>query len=164
MSAGLRYTRNKGGAIGGGPYRAMAKSIKTIYEQELTEAGEEGKAEGVRMIESSPAPGNWSGSFRDRDGGRRTGPGSGRVHTGKMRDAFDYRIVRGQSVGLDVGWVRIWEEYFGAQDAGSSATGYRPSTSRAIQGMGVIAHLKTFMRASVDDALDRAEKRVVDGL
>lgn len=165
MTAGLKYTRNNG-PVGGGPYRKMAKDLKSIYEQELTAAGEEGKDEGVRHIESSPSAVGWSGSFRDRNGGRRSapGPGPGRVHTGKMRDALDYRIVRGKNVGLDVGWIHIWEEYFGAQDVGSDATGYRPSTSRAIKGMGVMAHLRTFMRGSVDEALDRADKRIVNGL
>ena len=160
---GLKYTRRTGGVLGGGPYRAMASKLQDIYAEELEDAGALGLLEAQDTVENSGTAREWSGPFRDRDGTIRYGTGSSRVASGNMLNALDYRIVRGKNVGLDVGWIRIWEEYFGAQDKGFSAPGYRRER-QAVAGMGVIAHLKTFMRDEVDKALDRAGRRIVDGL
>lgn len=155
----VRYTRTRGGSLGGEPYFKMAAELKGIIEEELTKAGEEGAKEGERFIRQDAGTGKtWSRPWSDG----RTGSSPGRVDSGLMADAMDFRIIRGQNVGLDVGWVRIWEKYFGAQEGGFTNGGSRTST--VVAGMGVMAHLRTFMRDKVDNALDRATERIVDGL
>jgi len=164
MSAGLRYTRSKGGVLDGTPYREMAKNVKNIIEEELSDAGAEGVLEARDFVSNAGTGKQWSSPFRDRDGTVRSGPSAGRIASGKMYRALDFRLIRGKGVGLDVGWPGIWEEYFGVQGGeGFSAPGYR-RVNKHVQGMGLIAHLRTYMRDRVDEALDRVEKRVADGL
>jgi hypothetical protein len=79
-----------------------------------------------------------------------------------MRDNFKYRVIHGKGIGLDIGWVHGYEDYFGAQDQGFDAGGFRPN--QFIKGMGVVAHVKFEARAIVDDAVDRAIGRVLSGL
>lgn len=161
---GVQYTRSGGhGDLFGSEYFNMAKNLQEIIEEELEDAGADGLLEAQETVENAGTGNTWPSPFRDRDGTVRSGPGQGRINTGKMISALDYRTYRGQGVGLDVGWIRIWEEYFGAQDEGTDATGYR-NGGRAIEGMGVIAHLRTYMRDRVDEAMDRAIERINDGL
>jgi hypothetical protein len=160
---GIRYTRTRGGRTDGSSYHQMAAKLSSIIEEEMDQAGRDGRDEARRIVETSGTGRVWSGPFRGRSGSVRTESGPGRVDTGHMRDALDYRITRGRDVGLDVGWIRIWEEYFGAQDRGFSSPGYR-NAPLAVEGMGVMAHLHVFMRGRVDEALDRATERIVNGL
>lgn len=145
--------------MNGGSYLKMAREMKNIIEQELTEAGRDGADEARKVLDASGTGKTWS------PGPWGAGGTGDRSETDKMRDALGYRIVRGQNVGLDVGWTDIWEEYFGIQDEGFAATGFRtPSPNDNVKGMGVMAHLRTYMRGKVDEALDRAMERIVDGL
>lgn len=160
---GIRYTRSTGGAMDGSSYRQMAKEMLGIIEDELTIVGEDSVKEARTIVETSGTNREWTGSFRDRNGNIRTASGAGRVDTGEMIDALDYRIVKGKTIGLDVGWIHLWEVYFAAQDEGFDAPGYRRA-NLAVEGMHVISHLQVYMRGKVDEALDRAEKRIVNGL
>lgn len=160
----IHYTRAGGGDLGGTAFFEMARDLQGIIEEELADAGADGVLEGQKIIESSGTGRSWNGSFRDRDGSIRSGSGSGRVHTGKMLRAVDFRVLRGKESGLDVGWIHPadWEEYFAAQDQGFEAGGYRPS--QFVAGMGMIAHLRFYMRVTTDEAIDRALRRISDGL
>lgn len=158
MTAGLRYTRNNG-RVDGQSYRDMAKNLQSIIEDELDRAGKDGRDEAQHKLAISGTGKSWT------KGPWGEGGTGNRIETGEMYDALDYRIVRGESVGLDVGWPRIWKDYFGIQDRGFDSTGFRnPSSNDAVAGMGIIAHLRTYMRDSVDQSLDRATRRIVNGL
>ena len=141
----------------GSTYIEMAKRMPQIFDEEMTAAGEEASKAGQDMIETSGTARSWSGAFQGR-----TGSGSGRVDTGEMRDLFSFRVIHGRGVGLDVGWVKGYEEYFGAQDRGFLKGGFRPS--QVVKGMGVMARVQVEVRAKVDDAIDRSIKRITDGL
>lgn len=160
---GVKYTRSRGGALDGTPYFAMAKDILDIIQEELTDAGADGLLEAQQVVETSGTNRQWSGDFTDRNGTRRSGSGAGRIDTGEMLNALEFRVIKGKSIGLDVGWLHVWETYFGAQDQGFEASGYR-SANQAVEGMHVISHLQVYMRGKVDEALDRAEERIVNGL
>jgi len=160
--SGLQYTRTKG-SVGGQSYRNTAKQIQQWIEEELADAGLQGVLEAQEVIEHAGTNREWSGPFKDREGTIRTGSGESRIGTGHMYNALTFRLVRGKQVGLDVGWPGVWEEYFGAQDEGFDAPGYR-RVNQHVQGMGVIAHLRTFMHVKVDIALDRVEEKILNGL
>lgn len=157
MTAAIKYTRVGGGPANGDSYRQMADMLQSIFEEELTEVGKEGVQIAQDFIETAGTGKTWTGRFKGREGAP-----AGRIDSGSMRDNISYRIYRGQGVGLDIGWVNFWEEYYGAQELGFSAGGFRPS--QAVEGMGMLAHLRVVMRAKVDAALDRAERRILDGL
>lgn len=164
MATGVRYTRNKGGVMDGTPYRQMAANLQSIIEEELADAGADGVLEARDVVETSGTNRQWDGSFRDRNGNLRSGSGSGRVDTGEMLDALDFRVIHGKSgAGLDVGWIHLWEAYFGAQDEGFDAPGYR-NANQHVEGMHVISHLRHYMRGTVDAALDRVVVRMMKGL
>lgn len=152
----LRYTRSRG-SVGGEDYIAMAKQLPVIFNQELSVAGEQGKAEGQAYIGIAGTQRQWNGNFKGRTAANR-----GRIDTGEMQDAFDFRVTRGNGVGLDVGWTSKYKEYYGAQDEGFSAGGFRPS--QTVEGMGAMAHMRFYMRGKVDSAIDRAVERIVNGL
>jgi hypothetical protein len=141
----------------------MARDITRIIEEELMVAGEAGKGEGQGFIAIAGTDREWTGPFNTAQGPR-TRSGSGRIDSGAMQEAFGFRIERGLDVHLSVGWVNPgeWQEYFGAQDKGFSAGGFR--VSQTVEGMGVLAHLSVYMRGKVDEALYRAERRIVNGL
>lgn len=155
MAAGLQYTRVGGGATGGANFRKMSKELFNIYADEMAEAGKDGVGEAEGFIRIAGTGNSWRWNGRD-------GAGAGRIDSGLMLSKLDYRITRGKSVGVDVGWINFWQEYFGAQDAGFSAGGARPD--QAVEGMGMLAHLRVYMRGKVDAALDRAEERIMNGL
>lgn len=159
---GIRYTRARG-AVGGEDYRRLAATLENLIEEELADAGADGVMEGRKIIETSGTGRSWSGPFRDRDGTVRTGSGAGRIASGRMYDAVDFRITRGAGVGLDVGWIHDWDVYFAAQDRGTSATGYR-NGGGPIAAMGMMAHLQVYMRDSLERALDRIQERMIDAL
>lgn len=49
------------------------------------------------------------------------GPHAGRYETGDMYNAVDYRIdVEPEAVILSWGWIQEWEDYFAAQEYGTS--------------------------------------------
>ena len=154
MTAFVRTT----GKVGGASYRETAKQIQGWIEEELTVAGEAGKGEAQGFVDIAGTQESWSGTFKGR-----TGPNAGRNDGGDMRKALDYRIIRGKSVGLVVGWPYIWEKYFGAQDAGFDAPGFRRADQH-VEGMGLMAHLRFYMRDRVDSALDRVEERILNAL
>lgn len=158
---GVHYTRTGGGSVGGGSFRQAAKRMQSIYAEELRRAGEEGEAEAKAYIEIAGTQSVWSGVFKGR-----SGPNSGRIDSGAMRDAVTMRVnTGGNSVSVDVGWIRLpaaLRDYVDAQEYGFSAGGFRPD--QEVAGMHMIAHLRYYMRDRVDLALDRAERRVLDGL
>lgn len=153
---GLKYTRARG-SLGGGDYRRMAGQLQNIIEEELDVVGKRGEEKGQEWIDSRGTGNTWS-----RPWGGRTGSTPGRVDSETMKKAIDYRIIRGKGVGLDVGWVHIYHEYFGLQDKGFTGAGQNHNI--AVAGMGVIADLNIFMRNEVDRAMDKATRRIVDGL
>jgi len=159
---GLRYTRTGGGSLNGEEYFKMSANMRNIIEEELEDAGADGLQEARSFVETAGTGREWSGPFKDRDGTIRTGSGQGRVASANMLKALDYRTFRGKGVGLDVGWIHFWEEYFGAQDKGFEAGGFRPA--QAVAGMGMLAHLRIYMRGKVDIAMDRSTERIVNGL
>lgn len=164
MASGFRYTRGRAGIFNGTRYIDMAGNIPKIVEEELKIAGENGVDEGRRVIMSSGTNRSWDPPFTDRDGGKRSGSGTARVHEGVMYDAVDFRVIRGNDVGLDVGWIHPneWEDYFAAQDQGFYAGGYR--APQFVAGMGMISHLRKHMRIEIDNAIDKAIRRIINGL
>lgn len=153
----LQYTRTRGD-LGGGDYRRMASEVKEIIEEEMTVSGREGAARAREHLDSAGTGRTWSAGPWGAGG---TGD---RVQSDTMRDSLGYRIIRGASVGLDVGWTDVWMAYFGYQDEGFSTSGFRNGPSITVKGMGVISDLEVFMRGKVDEALDRATRRIVDAL
>lgn len=152
----IRYTRSRG-SVGGEDYIRMANQLPVIFNQELAVVGEQAKAEGQKYIALSGTQQTWKGTFKGR-----SGPNRGRIDTGQMQKAFEFRVTRGQGVGLDVGWINGYQEYFGAQDEGFSAGGFRPS--QTVEGMGLTAHMRFYMRGKVDQGIDRAMERIINGL
>lgn len=155
---GVHYVRISGkGDLHGGNYFAMAANLKNIVEDELIVAGKAGAAEGRDFIDTAGTGNSWATDFNGR-----SSSSPGRVDTGNMRDSVAYRIFQGKGVGLDVGWVHHWEEYFGAQEKGFSQGGFRPN--QVVKGMGMMAHLRAQMEGKTDAAMDRAIERILDGL
>ena len=159
MGITMSYSRSDGKPVGGSPYFQMADNLRNMIEKELDDAGEVGAQEGQRFIREDAGTGNtWL--FPWSDG--RTGSYPGRVNTGNMASAMDYKITQSPEVDLDIGWVRIWEEYFSAQESGFTNGGSR--AGKVVEGMGVMAHLTTYIRSAVDGAIDRVIDGVVNGL
>lgn len=159
MGISMSYTRSDGKPVGGAPYFDMALNLKNMIEAELDEAGKIGAEEGQRFIREDAGTGKtWLYPWSDG----RTGSYPGRVDSGAMASAMDHQITQGKDVDLDIGWVRIWEEYFGAQEDGFTNGGSR--TGSVVAGMGVMAHLRTYIKGAVDGAIDRVLVRVVNGL
>lgn len=159
MAISMSYTRSDGKSVGGAPYFDMALNLKNIIEAELDEAGKVGAEEGQRFIREDAGTGKtWVRPWSDG----RTGSYPGRVDTGNMASAMDHQTTQGKDVDLDIGWVRIWEEYFGAQEEGFTNGGSR--TGSVVAGMGVMAHLRTYIAGAVDGAVDKVLVRVVNGL
>lgn len=153
-----QYTRKGSGQDWGQPYGAMARQLQNIIEKELRVAGVESAAEAVAFIDIAGTQNAWFGTFKGRTQSNR-----GRRDTDTMRDSISYRIARGKDISLDVGWPHRYEEYFGAQDQGFSAPGFR-ANEQWVEGMGMMAHLKTYARDRVDLAMDRAMKEIANGL
>lgn len=156
----IQYTRS----LAGQNWARMARELQGIVEEEMAEAGLESVQEGQRVIEQSGTGNAWSRPFPDlKQGGTiRSGPAAGRINTGDMLNALSFRIVSGRGVGLDVGWIDMFQDYFMYQDQGFSAGGYRAAAF--VRGMGVMAHLQVYVRARVDEAVDRAIERMMNGL
>ena len=157
----IRYTRS----MAGQNWARMSRELQGIVEEEMADAGLESAQEGQCVIENSGTGNEWSSPFTDvhQGGTRRSGPGAGRINTGQMLNDLSFRLVTGQGVGLDVGWIDRFLDYYAAQDRGTGATGYRHG-GRAIVGMGVMARLQVFVRARVDEAVDRSIERMMRGL
>lgn len=166
---GARWVRQGRRGPGGEDYRNMSRELQVIVMEEMTAAAQAGEREAKRYISVAGTRRQWNGSFPDlkQGGGRRSAPSRGRINTGEMRDAITYRVVRGATVQARVGWLNEYEDYFGFQDEGFSAGGYRElvsTTIRAVEGMRLMAHMRAFMRDQSDDAMDRIVKRVINGL
>lgn len=155
MASGLHYTRRGGGPVGGESYRKMASELQNILADEMEVAGKESEGEAKGFVDAAGTGNTWRWSDRD-------GAPAGRVHSGTMRDALGYRITKGREIGLDVGWVDFWDTYFGAQDAGFWEGGARPG--QWVEGMGMLAHLKKYSDQRIDMAMDRAIRRINNGL
>jgi len=155
MTSGIKMVRVGGGAIDGVAYRSMAPRLQGIYEEEMRDAGVDGVIEAQRFIDTAGTGRSWSWSNRD-------GAPAGRIDSDTMKEALDYRLRRGVGIGLDVGWVNFWQEYFTAQDLGFNEGGARPD--QFVAGMGMISHLRSFMRDRVDQAMESAEQRILYGL
>lgn len=168
MSQNVHYVRVGSGPVDGANFRKMAKEFPTILNNEFAALGEDAKGEAQGFIDIAGTFQYWSGAFTDvhQGGGKRSHSGKGRKNTGAMRDAIDFRIVKGShfGLGLDVGWINDdWEPYMSAQDSGFTHAGYRRE-SQKVQGMGMFQHLRVYMRGKVSEAADRVIERVADGL
>lgn len=158
---GVQYTRTGGKPVGGQSYRDMAREMQNIYEEEIQYVGQQAKDELNRYFRTVSTGRSWTPGPWGQGG---TGD---RVDTGDMKADLDVRVYRGQGIGLDVGWVHDFQEYYRYQDEGFEATGFRHPRligSDVVAGMGLIAHMNYWLRDKVDEALDRAGKRVVNGL
>ena len=163
----VKYIRVGSGPIGGLGFTRMSPQINKIINQELSTAGEAGLGEAQGFIDIAGTANEWSGFFKDlhQGGGVRGKSGRARRNTGAMRDALDFRGVKGSAfgVGLDIGWLNKYEDYMGAQDAGFTHSGYRKENLQ-VKGMGMFQHLRVYMRGKVSDAADRVMERVTSGL
>lgn len=168
MPSGVKYTRTRGGPIGGQSYRQMASRLQGIVKEEMTQAAIESEAEGKAFIGIAGTQNAWNGKFPRRGGGNPSHAGRGRIDSGDMQRAFTYRVqTGGENAQIEVGWVGGgYQPYMGAQDQGTSAGGFRERSDfhRPIEGMGLLAHIRFYARARVELAMDRATKRVTDGL
>lgn len=171
MGRNVRWTQQ---SIREDAYRAdrlASGLLESFVRQELTVAGKNGEAEAKKFVSIAGTQKNWSGDFPDlRTGGpRRSKPSRGRVATGKMRDALTYRLNaegRGLST-IKVGWLTVYEDYFGYQDGGFTSGGYRERVQdpvSAVEGMKLMAHMRFYMRDQNSQAADRAVKRIADAL
>ena len=156
------YTRLRTGPLDGRNYSKLGKNANRIIERELIPVGEAAEGEAKGFIEIAGTNRQWSGMFTDRDGGKRDHSGIGRVHTGAMRDAISFRVTRGKGLGIDVGWIKNYEDYFGAQEHGFSAGGYR--FAQDVEGMGMFQHLRVYIRDKLDEAADNIMEEFTRGL
>lgn len=157
----IAYTRIGGGPTDGSNFLRAARDVIRVLNQELSPVGEAVKGEAQGFIDIAGTQRYWSGTFNTAQGPRGRA-GRGRIDSGHMRAAIDFRVTHGAGVGIDVGWIHQYEEYFGAQEDGFSAGGFRPS--QTVEGMGMFQHLRVYMRGKVDEAADRAMERIVSGL
>lgn len=162
---GVKYVR-VGKQVGGQPYYQMAKEMNSILLQEMHEAAKEGGRHAREFIGRAGTARAWHESgFSDPKQdtvGRRYSSRRTRSNTGAMRDDIDYTTSLGSTVQVRVGWVRNYEKYYGIQDDGFSAGGFRPD--QVVEGMGMMDDLRAFMRDRTDEALDRAMRRINNGL
>lgn len=161
----IKYVRNNG-QVNGESYRKMAREIKNIVRDEMVEVGKEsakhahelvGRAGTGRAWHESGFPDPKQGSFVRRFSSRNT-----RANTGNLRDSLDYATSVGSTFELRVGWVNHYEDYFGFQEKGFSAGGFRPA--QVVKGMGILADLRAFTRDKADLAMDRVMERINNGL
>lgn len=156
---GAHYTRTGGKPVGGQSYREMAKELQDILWEEYQQAAKEGEAEAKAWIKVAGTGMTWTGPFKGR-----YGPNRGRIDTGRMLDAVRYSVTKGgANLLVRVGWLGQYEDYFTAQDEGFDAPGFRHA-HQEVEGMHMMAHLRFYMRDRIDEATDRALKRVFDGL
>lgn len=96
-------------------YRSKMMKIQEGTEDAMQDAGEAGKEIGRYLIETRGTGRTW---LYPRNG--REGSYPGRVDTGKMRDAFGFRLTtQGNSRQMRVGWVSgTREDYFKYQEGG----------------------------------------------
>jgi len=167
---GVRYRRGSF-ARDAANVSAMAKSgAEKIINEELTKVGVAGEREAKKFVNRAGTGTTWeNGPFPDlkQGGGLRDAPSRGRVNTGEMRDALTYKLKKGGNVlvQVEVGWPTRFKDYFGYQDQGFSAGGYRErvqSPVRAVEGMGLMAYMRFFMRDQMQAASDRIIKRLSD--
>ena len=150
--------------LNGDSYRSMAKEIQNILRSEMEVAAENGKGEAQAIVALGTGttwktPPGFPGA-----GGRRMQPNpAGRIDSGAMLRDVAAEVRTGRTVQTRVGWVHNYQDYYGAQDKGFSAPGFR-NANQEVEGMGMIAHLRTYMRDQTDMAVDRALRRVNYGL
>jgi hypothetical protein len=158
-----RYTRKTANGFNSARFFKMADELTPITVEELQQAGREGVLEAREIISTSGTNRQWTAPFPDRNGTLRDASGAGRIDTGAMIQAIDFKIVQGnQKVGLDVGWTDpgLWQDYFEAQDEGFDAPGYRHA-NQFVAGMGVISHLRVYMGQQLEEARGRIIDRVL---
>lgn len=158
-----QYIRMKSDVINGDRFRNMSQQITSILTKNMDEAGQISELEAHKFIDMAGTGNAWSGDFTDRGGGKRSGPSAGRIDTGFMQRDYQYRTTKGKNVGLDVGWINNYEDYYGAQDAGFSAPGYR-TNPLPVQGMGLTRHMRDFTEKEMDKAMDRSIRTILNGL
>jgi hypothetical protein len=147
----------------------MAGDMQRIFRDEMTDAADNGVREARNFISHAGTNQKWEGSFPDLHRGvagdvpRRDHSTRSRSDTGEMRDAIERLVRTGRTVDVQVGWIREFEEYFLAQDKGFDHSGYR-SMRQAVRGMQLMAHMRAYMRDEVDLAVDRAMRRINNGI
>ena len=154
--------RTSGGALNGS-YGKTARQVKSIVNRHLAPVGEAASAEAKAFIGISGTQTIWQGAWRSGDGLRtRTGPGRGRIDTGEMQRAIDFRVTHGAGIGIDIGWIRNYQDYFGAQETGFHAGGVRPD--QWVEGMGMFQHLRVYTRIRVTEAAGDIMEEIQRGL
>lgn len=160
----MQFTRVGGKPANGRSYREVARNLQKYYEDEIARVGE-GAEDELRSVTRRAGTGNvWSAGpskFMTRSSWQ-AGDTGDRIDTGDMLDDLNVRVYRGKGIGLDVGWIYRYRDYYGLQDVGFSTGGLRGS--QEVAGMGVIAHMSVWLRKEVDAALTRAEKRIQNEL
>lgn len=156
---GAQITRTGGKPANGQSYRQMAKELKDIMWEEFNQAAQEGEAEAKAWIKIAGTGATWTGPFKGR-----YGPSRGRIDTGAMLDAIRYSVTKGgANLLVRVGWISQYEKYFTAQDEGFDAPGFR-NAHQDVEGMHMMAHLRFYMRDRIDEATDRAMRRMSNAL
>lgn len=151
---------------GGQPYWDMADSLKDIAFDEVEAASEEGLEEARRYVRSAGTGRSWDPSgFPDlkQGGARRYAPSAGRINTGEMLNALRAEVRTGNTAQGRVGWLDDYEDYFGYQDRGFTAGGYR-RVRQDVAGMGLMAHMRTWFKVRAAQAADNITRRAISGL
>ena len=155
---GIQYTRRGGKPANGQSYRDVTRRLSSIYEDEMAEAGQDAQEQMMSYFRMQGTGKSWSAGPWGQGG---TGD---RVDSGDMKRDLSVRVYRGSGVGLDVGWVHNFQDYYRYQDEGFTARGFRRPSNRpggdVVEGMGLTAHMSEWLRGRVDQALDRAEERI----
>lgn len=147
-----------------------AAKIPEVIGRHMEEAARNGEAEAKAYIDITGTGRSWDPSgFPDlkQGGGRRYGPNDGRVNTGTMRDAIEHHTTQGATTQIRVGWINHYEDYFGHQDKGFSAGGYRERVQDilpTVEGMRLMAHMRAYMRDQTDEAVNRSLREITDGI
>lgn len=164
MPWGASFIRARGGPANGDQFGKTAKQVNSIMNRHLAPVGEAAAAEAKGFINIAGTQRTWSGAWPTRvpGGAPRTGPGRGRVDTGEMRDAIDFRVTHGSGIGIEVGWIRNPKEYYAAQEHGFYAGGFR--ADQFVEGMGMFQHLRVYTRVRVLAAADDIMKEIRSGL
>lgn len=167
---GAKFSRRSTGYDALRAFDLADGGLERILREELYEAGQAGEAEAKKYVELAGTQKQWKGEFPDlRTGGRRSAPSRGREATGRMKRALSFKLNREgrASATVSVGWLNNYQDYFGYQDQGFSAGGYRERVQdpvSAVEGMKLMAHMRTYMRDQHDKAVDRAIERMMNAL
>jgi len=170
--SGASFTTQKA-KMGGKTFRDTANGgLARIFFEEMQEAGKAGDAEAKAYVRLAGTQKQWSSGGRGfpdlrQGGGRRRQPNRGRINTGQMMDALTYKVTQGSVIQVKVGWLNNFQPYFLYQDQGFASGGYRERVQdpvSAVEGMKLMAHMRTYMRDQYDKAVDRAIERMMNAL